>query len=141
MAHVIIKCRVTCGKKCSIIVLNHILFVCNLYFQHRKSFRLSGRIMGTLPYSSDWVPLVPPRKWNLWGPEGTIPPGPLPRFFRPCAHPRDISPAAPHLLNLIVGARQDSQFELEATELNLVHDVGVTEVPHRQIVHAQNTVT
>ena len=32
------------------IVVNHILFVCDLYFRHRKSFRLSGRIMGTLPY-------------------------------------------------------------------------------------------
>ena len=21
-------------------------------------------------------PLVPPRKWNLWGPEGKVPPGP-----------------------------------------------------------------
>ena len=37
-------------KKCSTIVLNHIIFVCDLYFRHRKSFRLSGRIMGTLPY-------------------------------------------------------------------------------------------
>ena len=25
------------------IVLNHILFVCDLYIRHRKSFRLSGR--------------------------------------------------------------------------------------------------
>ena len=23
-----------------------------------------------------WVPLVSPRKWNLWGPEGKVPPGP-----------------------------------------------------------------
>ena len=37
-------------EKCSTIVLNHIIFVCDLYFRHRKSFRLSGRIMGTLPY-------------------------------------------------------------------------------------------
>ena len=50
MAHVIIKYRVKFGKKCSTIVLNHILFVCDLYFRHRKSFRLSGRILGTLPY-------------------------------------------------------------------------------------------
>ena len=50
MADVIIKCRVTFGKKCSTIALNHILFVRDLYFRHRKSFRLSGRIMGTLPY-------------------------------------------------------------------------------------------
>ena len=53
MAHVIIKCRVTFGKKCSMIVLNHILVVCDLYFRHSKSFRLSGRIMGTLPYM--WI--------------------------------------------------------------------------------------
>ena len=57
-------------EKCSTIVVNHILFVCDLYylyvtcticmrpvlfvcdlyFRHRKSFRLSGRILGTLPY-------------------------------------------------------------------------------------------
>ena len=30
-------------------------------------------------------PLVPPRKWNLWGPEGKVPPGPPPRFLRPWA--------------------------------------------------------
>ena len=51
MTHVIIKCRVKFDKKCSTIVLNDILFVCDLYFRHRKSFRISGRIMGTLPYS------------------------------------------------------------------------------------------
>ena len=32
-----------------------------------------------------WVPLVPTRKWYLWGPEGKVPPGPPspPRFLRP----------------------------------------------------------
>ena len=27
---------------------------------------------------------VPPRKWNQWGPEGKVPPGP-PRFLQPCS--------------------------------------------------------
>ena len=32
-------------------------------------------------------PRVPPRKWNLWGPEGKVPPGPPPppRFLQPCS--------------------------------------------------------
>ena len=28
-------------------------------------------------------PPVPPRRWNYWGPEGKVPPGP-PRFLQPC---------------------------------------------------------
>ena len=35
------------------------------------------------------LPPVPPRRWNYWGPEGKVPPGP-PRFLQPCNHTRGI---------------------------------------------------
>ena len=50
MAHVIIKCRVTFGKQMFNDGIKPYSICMRLVLRHRKSFRLSGRIMGTLPY-------------------------------------------------------------------------------------------
>ena len=68
MADVIIKCRVTFGKKCSTIALNHILFVRDLYFRHRKSFSLKRAHYGHSP-----LPTLALSLQRAWTPDSRSP--------------------------------------------------------------------
>ena len=54
----------------------------HLYLQLLQLLKNTPREVKRAHFVIYWVPLVPPRKWNLWCPEGKVPPGP-PRFLRP----------------------------------------------------------